>query len=444
MYISSAAKPMNQPDALRLLLDRILGGADATLISEGINEGDGGRVLLDLAADCLAGRRSRILWAAEVLPGTLGMPMPSMRAAGPSEAGSPDDEVLAQGFQALTALDQTCDRIVLLVSDAHALQHSALRYIQLAGRSGSHLQLVFCGTREFFDLLDEKEFAWLRARLMAGLVVTLAGPIAEGSDLPPCLPSVPAEPAARLGETDAPLLGAHRLAASASMPFWVLRLGALALLGLGGAACLTLSMQGGKAGGPPSSRQAAAVVQSPTPSEPKAASAPEAQIPGGIASRADPDASHAAPDAQAPHPPVMAGDVQDAGPGSPSSMPLASLSTTAPGASITVWSQTKAGTPEPEPNEQRALEPLPDPARGLGWQSGPGAPPRTAAASGSRTRRLKEARDQPAPLPAGNRWLTPQPAYGSWETETPGSRSPRYIGSYATDANGVRAFRLEP
>jgi hypothetical protein len=429
---------MNQPDALRLLLDRILGGADVTLV----NEGDGGHVLLALAADCLAGLRSRVLRAAEVLPGTLGAAMPAPHVAEPSKASVPDDELLTRSFQALTVLDQTCDRIVLLVGDAHALQHSALRYIQFASRSGPHLQLVFCGTRKFFDLLNVEEFAWLRARLMAGLVVTLAAPIAETSDASPGLPFAPDGPAAWSGETDAPLPGAQRPAVSASMPSRILWLGALALLGLGGAACLTLSMQNGKAGGPAASRQAAAVIQPPMPPEPPAASVAGAQVLGDIASRADSEARPAAPDTQAPHPPVTASDVQDAGPGSPSSMPPAP-STTAPSASITVWSQTKAGTSEAEPNERRLPEPLPDPARSLGRQNVPAVSSRSAAAAAaSRARRFKEARDQSAPLPAGDRWLAPQPAFGSWEP--PSGRSPRYIGSYATDANGVRTFHLEP
>ena len=209
MYMSNAAKPVNQPDALRLLLDRILRGGDATLIAEG----DAARVLLDLAADCLSGRRIRVLQAADVLPSRSAASMPSAHATG-QKAGVPDDETLSRSFQALTVLDPSCDRIVLLVGDAHTLLHPALRYIQFASRSAAHLQLVFCGTRAFFDLLSIEEFTWLRVRMGAGLALTLAAPIPEDWDAP--LPSVPDGPAAWAEEAAPPRPDARRPAVSAS------------------------------------------------------------------------------------------------------------------------------------------------------------------------------------------------------------------------------------
>ena len=437
MYISSPVQPVNQPDALRLLLDRIFGGADVILITEG----DGGRVLLDVAADCLAERRSRILWAAEVLPGTLGVPMPLPRAAGQSKTNVLDDELLTHGFQALTMLDQTCDRIVLLVSDAHALQPSALRYIQFAGRSGAPLQFVFCGTRKFFDLLNAEEFAWLRARLKDGLVVTLAPPIAETPDVPPGLPAVPKDPAAWVEETAVPLLNARRPAVSASTPSWILRLGAMALLGLGGAACLVLSMRNGGADGPTASRQATAVIQPSGSPEPPAMPAPGTPVVGSSVSRSDLAAGTAAPGVPAPDPSGMDSDVQSAGPGSPSIIPPAPA---LPEAVITVRPQSVAGMPEPEPNALQPPESAPGQVHSPGRHNASAAASRIAgAAPGSRARRLKEARDQSVPLPAGDdQWLATQPAFSS--REVPDGRSPRYIGSYATDANGVRMFRLGP
>lgn len=440
MYISSPVQPVNQPDALRLLLDRVFAGADVILITEG----DGGRVLLDLAADCLAERRSRILWAAEVLPGALGVPMPSPHAAGQSKTSVLDDESLTHGFQALTMLDQTCDRIVLLVSDAHALQPSALRYIQFAGRSGGGLQFVFCGTRKVFNLLNAEEFAWLRARLKDGLVVTLAPPIAETPDVPPGLPAVPKDPAAWVEETAVPLLSERRPAVSASTPSWILRLGAMALLGLGGAACLVPSMRNGGADGPAASRQAAVVIQPSRSSEPPAMPASGTPVVGSSASRSDLAASTAAPGVPAPDPPGMGSDVQSADLGSPSIIPSAPALPALPGAVITVRPQTVAGMPEPEPNALQPPESAPGPVHSPGRHDASAAPSRVAgAAPGSRARRLKEARDQSVALPAGDdQWLATQPAFNS--REMPDGRSPRYIGSYATDANGVRMFRLGP
>ena len=430
MYMSSAAKPVNQPDALRLLLDRILRGGDATLIAEG----DAARVLLDLAADCLSGRRIRILQAADVLPSHSAALMPSAHAAGQAKAGMPDDEALSRSFRALTVLDPSCDRIVLLVGDAHALSHSALRYVQFVSRSTAHLQLVFCGTRALFELLNIEEFTWLRARLGAGLVLTLAAPIPEDWDAPP---SIPDDPAAWAGEATASRPGARRPAVSASKRSWPRLLGALALLGLGGAAGLMLGLRSGGADRPATIQQAASVVAQP----PASLDAPAPVMPAaGAASQADQGAPPAAPDALPLHPPAMAGDVQGAGPGTPSSMPAAPPAAGAPGALVTVRSPPRAGMTGTEP---RPSEPPPGLARNLSRPSAPAASSRAAAtALSSRMRQLREAREQSAPPPRDDQWASPEPAFGSWTA--PVSQPPRYIGSYTTDANGVRMFRLEP
>lgn len=555
VYISSTAQPVSRRDALPVVLDRVLGGDDVVVI----HGGDEGRVLLESVGDHLVGQRSRILRATEVLPGSLGLPVQAPRAVGPSKAGVPDDELLAHGVQALTVLDQTCDRIVLLVSDAHALQHSAFRYIQLVSRAGSHLQFVFCGTRKLFDVLNEKEFAWLHARLMAGLVVTLAAPDAKAWNISPSLPAVADEPAAWVVETAVPPAVARRLAAPISMRSRILCLGALALLGVGGAAYLTRGTRNGEADGPAASQRAAAVVQSPAtpelpavpapglqavdgaashagleasratpdapaahppvmagtvlgatpgpapsmsptplaaaasrtlitvwpqpetgmaeaepgqpkppelgqaqspggqdvpsvpsrvavapvveppgPPEPPPVSTPGTQMPDGVASRADPEAGPAAPNAPAPQPPVMASDVQGAGPGSPSGAPLVA----ATGTPVTVSPQAQTGVAAAEPGQPRVPEPQPGVGRSRGRQLVSVTPPRFVAAPSSRPRVSREGRDQPMPLPADDHWLTPQPASSS--LNAPESRSPRYIGSYGTNANGVRLFHSEP
>ena len=428
MYMSSAAKPVNQPDALRLLLDRTLRGADATLIAEG----DAARVLLDLAADCLSGRRIRVLQAADVLPSRSAALMPSAHAAG-QKAGASDNEALSRSFQALTVLDPSCDRIVLLVGDAHALPPSALRYIQFVSRSAAHLQLVFCGTRAFFGLLDIEEFTWLRARLGAGLVLTLAAPIPEDWDAPPSLPD---DPAAWAEEAAPPRPGAQRPAVSASRRSWPLLLGALALLGLGGAAGLMLGSRSGGADRPAASQQAASVaVQPPAPLDAPAPAMPAA----GAAPQADLGATPAAPDALPPHSPAMAGDARGAGPGAPSNLPTAQPAAGMPGALVTVRPPPRAGITGGEP---RPSEPPPGLARSLGRPSAPAASSRAAAtALSNRMRQLREAREQPVP-PPDNQWASPEPAFGSWTA--PVNQPPRYIGSYTTDANGVRMFRLEP
>ncbi len=426
--MSSAAQPVNQPDALRLLLDRLHRGADAALIAPG----DGGRVLLDLVADCLSGQRIRTLWAAEVLPSSPAAPMP-------------DNAALARSFQALTMLDGTCDCIVLLVGDAEALPHSAFRYIQFASRAAPHLQLVFCGTRAFLDTLDAQEFAHLHGRLTAGPVLALAAPITE--DAPPP-PAVPDDPPSWVGEAAAPLPDAWGPAVSVrkrsrALPLGTLALLGLALLGLGGAAGFVLGGQGAPADRPAASQQAAS-VQPPT--LPEASSAPG--TPGaGVASRADPEPARmapeparAAPDTPPPPPsPVTAGGAQGAGPGLPPGG-QATPPAAAPSPVVTVRSQPRSGLPE----DPRSLEPPPGLTRSLGRPNASAAPSRAAAAAAldNRMRRLREAQDQAALSPRDDEWASSQPAFGSWTA--PDRPPPRYIGSYSADANGVRVFHPEP
>lgn len=414
MYISGVAKPVNQPDALGLLLNRIPRGGDAVLIADG----EAGRVLLDLAADSLSGRRTRILRVADVLPGRLAALTPMAQAAGPAKGSVPEDEALSRSFQAMTVLDPACDRAVLLVGDAHALPRPALRYIQFAARSAAHLQLVFCGTRALFDVLNVEEFTWLRLRLKAGLVLTLAAPIPEDFDEPPVPVSVPDDPAAWAGEAATLVPGAQRPAVSAGRRSWPLRLGALAVLGLGGAASLMLAVRGGGADRPEASQQALSVVMQPP--VPAAAPAPGTPV-ADAAPQADPGAASAATP-----------DTRGAGPGSPPAVPATLPALGAPGTIAAMPSQPRAVVPEPEPP--------PGLARSVGRPAGLAAASRPATATpGNRARRLREARDQG---PRDDDWAQPQPEFGSWTA--PSTQPTRYIGSYTTDASGVRAFRPGP
>ena len=425
MYVSSAAQPVNQPDALRLLLDRLGRGDDAALIAGG----DGARVLLDLVADCLSGRRVRTLWAAEVLPSR---PAASM----------PDDAALSRSFQALTVLDGACDRIVLLVGDAETVPPTALRYIQFASRTAPHLQLVFCGTRAFLDALNTEEFAGLRRRLTAGPILALAAPIIEDedADVPP-LPTVSDDPPAWAADA-APPSDAWGPAVSArkrsrALPLGALALFGLALLGLGGAAGFLLGMQGVTVNRPATNQQTAS-VQPPTLPE---ASAPGKLGAGIVASRADPEPVPAASGPRPSPPPVAVGSAQGTGSGSPPSEQPVPPPEPVPGPALTVRSQPKPGLPE----DPRPPEPPTASARSLGRPNASAAPSRAAAmaALDSRIRRLREARDQAAPPPRDEEWAPSQPAFGSWAPpDSP--PPPRYLGSYAADANGVRVFHPEP
>ena len=547
MYISGAGQPIRPSDAFPLLLDNILGGGDVILIGDGGEE----RALLDRAATRLADMRSRILQASDVLPDGIRASMQSRDRADPSRSSIPDDEFLTHSYTALTVLDESCDRIVLLVGDAHALQHSALRYIQFVSRSCGHLQLVFCGTHEFLDLLEVDRFAWLRARLLAGLVVSLATPIVRVPIALPPIPFVPDTRAATVGETAAFRPGVPKSRFITSMSFRNVRLAPLALFGLGGAAWLTLCMQHGTKIGPTTSRQD--LVQ-PATLKPLAIIAPNRQVNGRVIVGAVPETPPATPNASASHPSDMAEDAQGAGPAWPVSKPSAPRSTMvsknlvaarpeirssanepglteppapsvistlgdrsvsaarlhaldrtsvhlpttlesavlptstrqaldvaashpvskAPPAAIeadpnpvvmtgavqridTSPSSSVRALPSSEPASGILVAALPQSRTGLpssetsrlpwpeavpeqdtGQHGVSVVPLHTAATSGKRARRIRLLAKQAASLPAVDPWLAPQPVSTSRDDPQ------RYIGSYTTDADGVRVFRLDP
>ena len=89
----------------------------------------------------------------------------------------PADATLEQGFDALTAPSAGCDRIVLLVEDAHLLPHATLRYIEFTLRAGPHLQVVLAGQSGIEDMLALDGFAGLRNRIP--LHLALPDPVPE-------------------------------------------------------------------------------------------------------------------------------------------------------------------------------------------------------------------------------------------------------------------------
>lgn len=198
------------PDALRRLLDQVMAGGDAVV------DGPGASMLLDQAAALLAARRSRVLRAAAVGPEGLGLEELMAQVAGRAEPGSPGNPSLEQGAQAMTVLDERCDRIVLLLDDAETVRPAALRYIQLACRTSAKLRLVLAGMP---DGVDGAEFASLRARLQVQPVLTLDGSLPNAMPAPwaPVVPAAhpdraPVAPAARPEQP----LAARRLAAPPS------------------------------------------------------------------------------------------------------------------------------------------------------------------------------------------------------------------------------------
>lgn len=529
MYISGTGQPVGHLDALPLLVDAILRSSDAILISEGGEE----RAFLDQAATSLATRRCRVLWAAEVLPDSAGMPSP--QRSEPAQAGIPNDEFLIQSYKALTLLDQTCDRIVLLVSDAHALQQSTLRYIEFMVRSSPHLQVVFCGTRKFLDLLDADGFAWLRAQLMAGMVVTLATPSMQVPVASPPVTFVPRASAAPAREAVAPQPGLRRPRFMTGMSSQTFRLATSAVVGLGGAAWLTLCIQNGARTGPAAGGQApvqsihpkplAAIVPEPqahddattqaaaVPAAPEAAPAPPSSLPlmppsaavsepsapaapqggsqtvnsdpaklpssgpssspGAVGASASPSGAKDAGAREAAVPPAAPEPTASAAPArqevnapAPPPAPAEGLAATGPHPAATthvepgadpepspgvdvatssftaapdalVMAMPPARAYAPRPGQNGLRRPEPTTALDVARHAVPAVPVRTAAAPGSRIREPRSAGLPATPPPADDQWLALQLPSGS------GDGSQHYIGSYTTDANGVRMFHSE-
>ncbi len=122
--------------------------------------------LLDVAAPRLADARTRVLRVHPPysLPDFMDQVSPGSRSLG--------DAGLAQGFRTLTVPDAPCERIALLVEDAHLMPQATLRYIELALRAGPNLHVAFTGHSEFANTLALHGFDELRKRLRLRLFLT--------------------------------------------------------------------------------------------------------------------------------------------------------------------------------------------------------------------------------------------------------------------------------
>lgn len=185
---------LNQPDALRRVMDQVLGGGHVTVTARESSA----EALLDEAAANLAIQGSRVFRAAATLPSGVSVAWLVAQVTGHLMSKQQGDRVLEQVFRDLTILDATCHRIVLLVTNAEVLQKSTLRYLQLATRAGSALQLVMAGKPEFLDSLAAQDLVPLYTRLTANSVVELRpakGRLIAAAVLPQSRPSRAASPA---------------------------------------------------------------------------------------------------------------------------------------------------------------------------------------------------------------------------------------------------------
>ncbi len=81
------------------------------------------------------------------------------------------DATFEQGFSSLMMPQAGCERIVLVVAEAHLLPHATMRYIEFALHAGPHLTVVLAGQNGLLDLMALDGFAGLRKRIPVHLVM---------------------------------------------------------------------------------------------------------------------------------------------------------------------------------------------------------------------------------------------------------------------------------
>jgi len=164
--------PRNRLRPAKELAAHLTGGG--SLLLTGAN---GGAAVLAGIADMLAKRRTRVLRVSPPLdlPGFMEQVGRTGQAAG--------NDNVERGFNALTVLDPSCDRIVLLVDGAHFLPHTTLFYLQFVLRADPPLHLAFAGCPEIAGTLALEGFAGLRGRFTLQLTMPEPSPVFEGSAL---------------------------------------------------------------------------------------------------------------------------------------------------------------------------------------------------------------------------------------------------------------------
>lgn len=155
--------PQNRAWLIDQLVTHLTGGG--SLLLTGV---DGAAAVLAATADILAKGRTRVLTVRPPLD------LPGIMEQIGRSGHAPGDDDVERGFNALTTLEPACDRVVLVVEDAHLLPHTTLFYLQFVLRAKPPLQLALAGHVEVADALALEGFAGLRACI--SLHLTMAAP----------------------------------------------------------------------------------------------------------------------------------------------------------------------------------------------------------------------------------------------------------------------------
>lgn len=135
------------------ILAAVAGRDEHVLLPAGVS-----RAVLDDVAARLAALRSRVLRPSTA--GVLTLPGLLAQIVGRTPDAAFEASDLERGFELLT-VGPDCDRIVLLLDRADALDEAALRYLQMAIR-GAPLRLLFVGGSRLDELLAGEDFRALR------------------------------------------------------------------------------------------------------------------------------------------------------------------------------------------------------------------------------------------------------------------------------------------
>ncbi len=404
MNIPVSSLALRPSDAFDRLMDQVLAGGDVAIMAPA----GAADALLDKAMRNLAIQDSRVFRVGATPSDGLSIAKLVAEVTGRLERTQQDDQVLEEAFGSLTTLDDSCDRIVLLVSGAEALPRSTLRYIQLAMRLGSRLQVVFAGAPGFLAAFDNDEFAPLRARLTAQAAIILGSGVPLMPEPPSPAATMPKPRAAQVERRPAMLRALPRRPAAVAAG---LGLALVACLALGGWLLhrgADVQQAAAQLGGPPSGIDPAPPVQ-----QPPVRGQPHPVLPevGG--------SQGATPAAVATASPVL-----------PDTTRLLSAPPAAQGPVAAVVPPAHAPQASDPRDAKTRLEMLSEELE---------ASRRQASRTRPTARKAPRAAAVVDAAPAAPPDLTPAPAAGPQENAS--ERRDRFIGSYTTDADGTRTFR---
>lgn len=133
--------------------------------------------VLDPAETELSGHRLRCVRAYGPASGALALRDLIAQMVGRADPDALTDQDLRAGFVTLTEPGEDYDRVVLLVTEAHNLQPSALDYIQLACQTSLKLRVALAGQPRLAVTLAAERFAYLRQSMTRTL--ELPGPMPD-------------------------------------------------------------------------------------------------------------------------------------------------------------------------------------------------------------------------------------------------------------------------